>query len=121
MTSAIPIGTVLAITRDGAQHEARVHRGQRRIAEAETVEHPGTEALHQDIVTRQEAHEGRPPLGTLEVQAQAALVAVEGDEPPREPLERGREDPHVIAHVGILELVHAGTEIREDEGAEGTG
>jgi hypothetical protein len=81
---------------------------QRFPADAETVQHAGSEALDHDVVARGKAEEQLAPLGALEIEAQRALVPVERVEPAGEPLFERREDAEVIADMRILELIDRG-------------
>jgi len=74
--TTLGVRTGLSEARDRTQHQARVARMQRRPADAEPVDHTGTKVLQHDIGAVDQLPEGREIVGILEIEPQAALVAV---------------------------------------------
>ena len=77
VTGAVAPRPVLPVAGDRDQHEARVARAQYVPAEAEARHHPRPEALDDDVVRVAEPEEDVTPRGLLEIEDQAALVAVD--------------------------------------------
>src|SRR5271165_181505 len=119
----IALGTVLAVARDRAVDDARVLRAHALIAHAEAVEHAGTEGLEHDVVLADERQQHFLAALVLQIEPDRALVAVERQEQRRaRALVRavvvGRRPADVVAHAGVLDLQHIGTEVRQQQRAE---
>jgi len=65
---------------DGGVDDARVDLLQTFPAEAKPIHHPGAEVLHQDVGLSDEVSKDLLPVVALQVQGDAALVAVEHGE-----------------------------------------
>ena len=121
VAGAQPIRPILAKTGDAAGHQSRVARAQRGGVEAEPVHHAGPEALEDDVRARHQLEEQLATARCLEVEAQRALVAVDGGEHRRAALVQRRHPAHVVAAVEVLDLDDVGAEAGEDHGGERTG
>ena len=98
-------------TLDRHDDEARIGRLQRIEAEPEPVHRAGCVIVEAHIGRAHELEEDRLALRRLEVDRDAALVAVEVvvARP------RARHAPRLVAAVRVLDLDHVGAEIGEDE------
>ncbi len=70
-------GIVLRETGQRAVDQPRIDRPHRLCAQAQTVHHPGTEVLDHDIGGLDQPPRGREPLVGLQIEDDAALVAVQ--------------------------------------------
>jgi hypothetical protein len=117
VAGAVAVGAVLAVAGDRAINDARVDCRYRLVADSQLVDDAGAKALDDDIRAGGEAHEGGDAGGLLEVQRQAALVAIDQ-------LEIARLAVHcagaacVVAGTGVLDLDHVGAEIAEVHGCQ---
>jgi hypothetical protein len=57
----------------------------------------------------------------LEVEHHGPLAAIDGEEPARDAALGGRNLPHVVAELRVLELDHVGAEVGEHHGEERPG
>ncbi|MEK7859941.1 MAG: hypothetical protein AAB284_01135, partial [Chloroflexota bacterium] len=81
--------------------------------EAEVGHRPGAEVLDDDVGASRQAPEELLPLVGLEVEGEAALVAVEPDELAALAVEHGREAPRQVAGAGLFDLDAVGAEVGE--------
>ena len=95
-----------------------------------SAHHKNRSHENQDIVARQQTQQRLASRRLLEIEAQRALVAVDGGEAPRErdglaPFasdgDQRRKHPHIVADVWIFDLVDARAEVGEDQGTERSG
>ena len=120
---ALALGPVLAVAGDRAVHERRVLLAEALVADAEALQHAGSEGLEQHVVVAREGQQHLPPPLALQVDPDRALVAVERQEERRARalrkllVVRGRP-AHVVAGARVLDLQHLGAEVREQERAE---
>jgi hypothetical protein len=104
--------------------EARIRCLQLRVGQADLRRHIAAQVVEQRVCARDQIAEHRRPLGMLQVQRDALLVAVEGMEKlavlGREEM---RPDPpaDVAAIARILDLDHLCAEVGEVERAPGSG
>src|SRR4030095_12329358 len=88
---------------DGAVDEARVEGRQRLVAEAEAVHDAAAEVLPHHVGTDHEARDDLDRLRTAQVEGEAALVAVHGQEGrghlPLRPCLVGGGHPRLVAFV----------------------
>ena len=75
--------TVLPVARERANHEARISLEQRRVREAEAIDHLRTKLLEHDVVAIDELQKHFARFGLLQIEARAALVAIEREEKSR--------------------------------------
>src|SRR6185369_8074265 len=76
-TGLLPPGAVWPEGGDRAVDEARVHALDRVVVDAEPLGHPAPEALDDHVGPRGEPAERVPALRLLDVETDAALVAVD--------------------------------------------
>ena len=117
---------VLAVAADRAVHEPGVLLAQALVADAEAVEHPGAEGLEQHVGVAHQAQQHLAAPLVLEVDADRALVAVQGQEQRRAGARLGalvvrRRPAHVVAQAGVLDLDHVGAEVGQQQRAEPAG
>src|SRR5207249_6677234 len=107
--------------RDGAVDEPRVFPRQRLVAEAELLHRPRAEVLDQDVGRRGEApHEG-DAVRLLEIDGDAALVAVVDEVAGGlAVLVRGPR-ARFVTDARVLDLDHVGAEVSEQRAAVGAG
>jgi hypothetical protein len=107
-------GPGLTVARDGAVHELRIEDRQGLEIDTEALRHAGPEALDGDVGVRRQLLDDLRRLGVLQVEREAALVAVLHAELHR----------HVAA-AGIaarrLDLDHVGPQVGEDRRGERPG
>jgi len=77
VAGAIPVRSALAVTGDRHVDQPRVDRLERLIADAQLVHHSGSKLLEHDVVLAHQLPDYLDRLGTLEIEGDAALVAVE--------------------------------------------
>src|SRR5581483_4718320 len=95
----------LAESGDRAVDEARMLRRQRRVVEAELRQRAGAEVLDEHVGVRDEPREDRAPLGPLEVERDALLVAVDAHEVRALPVhERWSPGARVVALARLFDL-----------------
>ena len=104
--------------------DARVHVGQLRVGDAELGRKVAAQIVEHRITAFHELAKDLLALGMLEVEAEAALVAVEGFV--EVAVARGEEQrsdraPHIAALVEIFDLDHLGAEVGEVQGCERPG
>ena len=112
------VGTVLAVTGDGAVDESRVKLAQRLETQAQTVHYAGAKALHQHVGGGGQFAEDALALLALEVEGKAALVAVAQQEDARIRLAHGRKVALVVAAARLLHLEHFCTQVAQHLGAQ---
>jgi hypothetical protein len=117
VAGAVAVRPVLAVAGDRAINDARVDCRYRLVADAQLVDDAGAKALDDDIRAGGEAHEGVDAGGLLEVQRQAALVAIDQLEIARLAV-HGAGAACVVAGTGVLDLDHVGAEIAEVHGCQ---
>jgi len=89
------------------------------VTEPEALEHPGTELLEEDVVPLDHPQNGRPRARLLQVEADAALAAVQREERGRRVTRRERRrQAQVVARTGVLQLVDAGAEVGQGQRGE---
>src|ERR1035438_10002494 len=74
VTGAAGERTVLPVSRQRADDEARVRLAQSRVPQAEALEHTGPELLEQHVVASRELEQRVTPSLLLQVEAGAALT-----------------------------------------------
>jgi hypothetical protein len=116
---ALGVGAVLAVAADGAEDEARIDRGKRRVADAELVHDAGAETLDDDVRRQSQSAEHGDALGLLQVEAQRALVAVDELEEGAGFARPGAHRTGVVALAGVLDLDDVGAEVGEVLGGDG--
>ena len=121
VTGTQGVGAGLAIAGDAAQHDARVALGQHLVAEAEARHHARAKAFDDDVGGLDQAQEQRAPFGLLEVQAQAALVAVDDLVEPARVAAHRAHGARVVAGAGVFDLDDVGAVIGQMLGGQGAG
>jgi hypothetical protein len=116
----LAIGTGRPETGDRAVDEARVDAPERVPAEREIVHGPRLEVLDHHVPAAREIQEQCLALWVLEVERDAALPAVHGEEVRRLPVRRAGRRPlaAVVSTVRMLDLDHLGPVVAEDLGRE---
>lgn len=104
------IRPVLTEAGQGAIHQARIALRQLVVAQAEAVHDAGTEALDDHIRPVGQTAHRLQPLGVLEVQGDAALVAVAQQEAGGIAHVFRRQVALIVARAGLLDLDHLGAE-----------
>ena len=117
----IAIRTGLAVARDRAVDDGRIHGLHGFVADPEPVDDAGTEALDHDVRRPREFEEQLDAIGLLEVQRHAALVAIDREEHRRDRAFGRAERAGVVARAGVLDLDDVGAEIGEVQRAHRTG
>ncbi len=116
-------GARVAEAADGGVDDARVAGAERLVADAQAVDHAHPGILDHRVDRLGEAKEGIAVLLGLEIEDDAALVAVDAGEvaPVVAPLRVVGSGSQVARHVPErwLHLDHVRAEIREQHGAEG--
>jgi hypothetical protein len=104
---------------DGAVDEPGVQGAGRRIVETELGDGTGPQALHEDVGAADEAAQDLEPPLALEVEREAALVAVEGHERGALLAPEGRRPgARVVTAAGPLDLDDLRAHVAEDLRAE---
>ena len=111
----------LPVAADAAQHHARIAGCEGGVTEAEALHDPGAKALDHHVRGLHEAQEKSAPLVVLEIQTQAALVAVDQLIEPARIAPHGTHGARVIAGTGVLHLDHLGAVVSQVLGGERTG
>src|SRR5262249_13318193 len=119
-----PLRAAVAEARAGQVDEAWIDRRERLVTDAELVHDTGSEVLPHDVGAGHEPLDDFDRLGTPEVERQAALVAVDGQEArrhlSRRPLLADELAARLVA-VTRLDLHDIGAEQRELERPVGAG
>src|SRR5215831_7615850 len=107
--------------RDGAVDDPRTDAGGAGEVEPELVDRSRPEALHEDVGPADQAVQDLEPTGRLQVERQAFLVAIQGDERGAlaTPVGRG-PGPGVVPTPGPLDLDDLGAHVSEGLRAERT-
>src|SRR5712672_2514606 len=105
------IGAALAEARDAAIDDARIDLAQILVVDAEPLLHVRPEILHHHVVLLDQPPEHREPLGRLQVQRDAALVAVQVLE--IRPLARAARRLAALELRRRLDLDHVGAPVGE--------
>ncbi len=103
---------------DRAIDEARVERGERRVAEAEAVHHAGAVVFHENVGPRYEAAQDVGAGRLAQVDDQALLVAVDAEEIMALAADKRRKAAGFVAAAGRLDFQDFGAEIAEALGRE---
>ena len=100
----VAVRAVRAEALDARVDHTRVDLADRGVAEAEALQHAGPEVLEQDVGRDEERAEDLLPARSLQVESQAPLVAVEGDEEQAVGVLAVLQD--VTCDVALLRLLH---------------
>ena len=111
----IPVRPVLPEPADAPVHDSRVHLAHRFVIDPEPVLHPRPVVLDDDVRILRELHEDVAPRLRLQVQRQAALVAVQVLEV--EPVPLARDSVPAAWSRRQLDLGHVRAPVRELTGA----
>ena len=106
---------------DAAVDKAGVALAQRRLTEAETVHRARPEVLHQDIRADRQGARGLEIVGVVQVQHDAALVAVDRQVVGALAAGKRRRPRSGVVAFAALHLDHLCTEVAEDHRAERAG
>lgn len=115
--AAAGIRTGLAEAGDRTQHQSRVARMQRFPAQAQPLHNAGAKILQHHVGAVDQVPEDQEVVGVLEVEADAALVAVPQHEGGAFALDEGRRAAHGIA-LRAFDLDYVGAEVAELHAAE---
>ena len=117
----ICVGTVGAEADDGTVHERGVDREQGVRVGAATHRGVAPHVVHHDVAGRHQLGQAGAAVGGLEVEHDAALAPVAREEDRGHPLVGPRSEVARDVTRRRLDLHHVGTEVREEQGAVGTG
>ena len=109
----VVIGPVLPVAADAHDHERRVHARQLVVRAVPSPLDGGGQVLHQHVDERQQLTEEALPVGAVEVERDAALVAVRVGPHERPAGALHADAPERVAR-GRLQLDHVGAEVAED-------
>ena len=109
----VAVGAGGAVTGDVADDEPRPPGAQRPGVEPEPVRRAGREVLHEDVRPVDQLRHHLARLGTLEIEGQRLLRAVEPDEVARQPLDRRVVAAGEVADDGALHLDDPRPEVGE--------
>lgn len=114
------VGARLAETGDGGVDERRVDRREVFVTESERAHHAGPVVFHEDVRLRRERPEDRLAARILQIDDDAALVAVDG---PVAGAFRAHAARHAAGGIPLrrLDLDHVRAHVAEEHGAERTG
>ena len=112
----VGVGPRLAEAVDRHVDDAGRTLADRRLVEAETLDHAGAEVLHQHVGPRGEALDEIDALRRLQVDGDRALVAVEVQERGREAVAPIAVGARVVALARLLDLDDVGALVGEDHG-----
>src|SRR6185436_2095098 len=116
---ALAVGTVLPESRYGAVDDALVALARSLVVEAQAFQGVHAEVLDDDVALLDQLEEQLLPFGLLQIDDDAALVAVQADEiGGLAVLERDAPHAREIARAGRLELDHLRAEVGEHRRAE---
>lgn len=115
--SAAGIGAGLPETGDGAVDDARVGVADGLVTQAQTGGGAGPPVLDHDLGLRGQAARHGETVEGLEIDDDAALVAVDGHEGRRLTGQMGSARAHLVAVTGPLDLDDIGAEVAEEHGA----
>src|SRR5215472_5723196 len=104
-----------------AVDEPREALGERLGAEPHLLEGAGTEILDQDVGTSDQIQQPLDVGGPLEIEGDAALVGVDGEEARRDALPEGRTPAARVVTLGPLDLDDVGAHVAEDLRCDGPG
>ena len=118
---AVLIGAGLAVAGDRHIDQPRVDRLQRLIAQAQARHDTGAELLEQDVMALDQLTHNLQRLGLLEVQGQAALVAIEVGVAGRGATIMGRQHTQQVHPRGRFDTQHLGAHVRQHQGGKRAG
>jgi hypothetical protein len=111
----------LSEARDGAVDEPGIVLPQAVVAETEPLHRAGPEVLEHHVRRLDQRPEDLLPFRRLQVQREALLVAVHGEEIRGLAARERRPAPRVVALAGLLDLDDLGAHVAEGHGAERPG
>src|SRR5487761_1181083 len=114
-------GTVLPVTGDRAHDQPRIARVEGIPAKTEPGHDARAVAFDEHIGVLDQAEEEVAAQGRLEVQGEAALVAVDGVEQDALAVDKRWGPAQVVATAGLLDLDHVRAHVGQEHGAEGAG
>jgi hypothetical protein len=112
--------TALAVARDGAVDQRRLHGGEGGIVQAQPLHDPWAEVLHQHVARPHQPLDDVDRRRALQVEHDALLAGIELAEITADPLTQRRARAHQVA-FGRLDLDHGGPEIGEEPRTVGAG
>src|SRR5215510_7326285 len=104
-----------------AVDEPREALGERLGAEPHLLEGAGTEVLNEDVGAPDQLQQPLDVGGLLEIEGDAALVRVDGEEARRDALPEGRAPAARVVTLGPLDLDDVGAHVAEDLRGDGAG
>src|SRR5215470_3442338 len=104
-----------------AVDEPREALGERLGAESHLLEGAGTEILDEDVGAPDQLQQPLDVGGLLEIEGDAALVGVDGEEARRNALPEGRAPAARVVTLGPLDLDDVGAHVAEDLRGDGPG
>ncbi len=122
VTGHVAQRAVLPVAGDGAVNDGRVVRAHARVIGAEPRHDPGAKALDDDVGSRSQVHEGLHALGLLQIQLEAALVAVDEIENRGDArLVVGPALTRIVARARVFDLDDVRAHVRQVQTAHGAG
>ncbi len=119
MPGAVPVGAGLAIAGNGDVDQSRVDRLQGLVTQPQALHHARAELFENNVVVLHQLPHHLQRFGTLEVQGQAALVAVEIGVAGGNPGIVGRQHPQQIHARRRLDAQDLGAHVRQQQRGEG--
>ncbi len=118
VTGAMRVRPGLAVAADRAHDDARISRGERRVADAELVHHARAKALDDDIRALDHREERVARRGLFEIERERALAAIDREKPARHAALQWWQRAQIITELRILDLddirAHVGEHHREE-------
>ena len=111
-------GSGAPVTGDGAIDNIRVDGGHGVVAQPHAVQGAGPETLHHHVGLGRQPQNDVNPFLLLQVEAQAALVAVEGQELGALAVPEGGPRAGLVPQVGLLDLDDFRAHVPHHHGAE---
>src|SRR5262249_43930563 len=121
VAGALAVGAVLAIAGDGADDEPRIALPQGLVRQAQPGQHSRPEALQQHVGPIHEAEQRVATSWVLEVDGDAALVAVDRQERLANSALERRHAAGVVAQAWLLNLDDVGAKIGKHLGGVAAG
>jgi hypothetical protein len=111
---AVRVGPLPGVAVGSAEDDARIHLAHRLVVEAEPGQGGGAVVVDEDVDVLRELQQGVLARRLLEIENQAPLVAVAGEEERRHARVPRRAELAVAVARGRLHLHHFGPEVAQD-------
>ena len=104
-----------------AVDDSRIACAHRGVVEPEPIDRPRAHVVHERVRAREEPHHGLQAAGVLQIEHDAALVAVVGEEDgPHRVVDRRRAGAAHRVPAGCFDLDHVRAQVPEHLGRDGT-